>query len=469
MFFLRTENMDNRKPFHGLIRTSLLGGFLLLLTNPVSAQFGMGGGMGFPAVGDGTNTTFSGPPINAVVAEEVGDGFYLLRATSRSSSNNSRKETSTGKKDNASSPNSMTPTTNQEASDQTSLSENANTDGTAHETQTLVRVVEREVAGPHPSATHATKEYLSHDLAGTSPNEATIYHALSRPISIDWTDGISLREFETLLVDKMGVPVHLDERVLAGELGLDVNEPEAIHGKYDNISARSALRRLLSNVFETPLTYVIRDEVLLITDKQYAADNYISTRLYPWPLGQHITHPNDASLIELIQTTIQPASWQSLGGNGGIGIVGNCFVVSQTQEVHEQIVELMRSIEKTAGIEDGKPCLRVYHIVDEPLREQLANSLATTCNELLGDRGDPNALIQLEGNALTIRSSSRPFLVCADQVISSFQVRTERAYEWCAPFVDRNGVRMETQTNSRSTSIMGGGMGGMGSMGGGLF
>lgn len=134
MFFLRTENMDNRKPFHSLTRASLLGGFLLLLTNPACAQFGMGmgGGMGFPAVGAGTSTTFSGPPINAVVAEEVGDGFYLLRATSRSSSNNSTKETSTGQKDNATSRNSMTPTTNQEASDQTSLSENANTDGTAH-------------------------------------------------------------------------------------------------------------------------------------------------------------------------------------------------------------------------------------------------------------------------------------------------------------------------------------------------
>ena len=458
MFFLRTKNMGNRKPFHRLIRPSLLGGFLLLLTNPVYAQFGMGGGMGFPAVGAGTNTTFSGPPVNAVVAEEVGDGFYLLRATSRSSSNNSTKETSTGQKDNASSRNSMTPATNQEASNQTSLSENANTDGTAHETQILVRVIEREVAGPQPSATHATKEYLSHDLAGTSPNEAIIYHALARPISIDWSDGLSLREFETILADKMGVPVHLDERVLAGELGLDVHEPEAIRGKYDNISARSALRRLLSNVFETPLTYVIKDEVLLITDKQYAADNYISTRLYPWPLGQHIAHSNDASLIELIETTVEPITWQSVGGPGSIGTTGNGFVVSQTQEVHEQIVELMRSIEKTAGIEDGKPCLRVYHIADEPLREQLANSLATTCNELVGDRGDPNAVIQLEGNALTVRSSSRSFLFCADQVISSFQVRTERAYEWCAPFVDSNGVRMESHSNSRTISIMGGGL-----------
>ena len=60
-----------------------------------------------------------------------------------------------------------------------------------------------------------------------------------------------------------------------------MNEPGAIQGTYSGVSARSALRRLLSNVFETPLTYVIQDEVLLITDKQYAADNYLSIKVYP--------------------------------------------------------------------------------------------------------------------------------------------------------------------------------------------
>ena len=100
-------------------------------------------------------------------------------------------------------------------------------------------------------------------------------------MNLDFSGGASLREFEVTLQDTLGVPVKLDDRVLAGELGLDVNEPNAIQGVANGVTARSALRRLLSNVFETPLTYVIRDELLLITDKQYAADNYLSIKVYP--------------------------------------------------------------------------------------------------------------------------------------------------------------------------------------------
>ena len=125
------------------------------------------------------------------------------------------------------------------------------------------------------------EKWKSTNLAGDSPREEKIYSALKETVSLDFGDGVSLREFELTMTDTLGVPVALDERVLAGELGLDINEPEAIRGAFSGISARSALRRVLSNVFETPLTYVVKDEVLLITDKQYAADNYISTKVYP--------------------------------------------------------------------------------------------------------------------------------------------------------------------------------------------
>ena len=110
------------------------------------------------------------------------------------------------------------------------------------------------------------------------------------------------------LQDTLGVPVKLDERVLAGELGLDVNEPGAIQGSFSGVSARSALRRLLSNVFETPLTYVIRDEILLITDKQYAADNYLSIKVYPV-----------ADLVIPVNPNSGVNPFQSGGGLGGAG------------------------------------------------------------------------------------------------------------------------------------------------------
>lgn len=126
------------------------------------------------------------------------------------------------------------------------------------------------------------EKWKSTNLAGDSPREEKIYSVLKETVPpLDFGDGVSLREFELTMTDTLGIPVVLDERVLAGELGLDLNEPEAMRGAYSGISTRSALRRVLANVFETPLTYVVKDEVLLITDKQYAADNYISTKVYP--------------------------------------------------------------------------------------------------------------------------------------------------------------------------------------------
>ena len=166
------------------------------------------------------------------------------------------------------------------------------------------------------------EKWKSVNLAGDSPGEENIYKALRNTVDLDFTNGVSLREFEAALEATLGVPVKLDERVLAGELGLDVNEPDAIRGAYRGISGRSALRRLLSNVFETPLTYVVRDEVLLITDKQYAADNYLSVKVYPVgdlviPPGQPLNSNGGASSGPGANFGNQQNQGGGLGGGGG--------------------------------------------------------------------------------------------------------------------------------------------------------
>ncbi len=51
------------------------------------------------------------------------------------------------------------------------------------------------------------------------------------------------------------------------------------------------------------------------------------------------------SLMELITSTIQPTSWDEVGGPGSIAEFATnlSLVISQTQEVHEQIVDLSSS------------------------------------------------------------------------------------------------------------------------------
>lgn len=59
------------------------------------------------------------------------------------------------------------------------------------------------------------------------------------------------------------------------------------------------------------------------------------------------------SLIELIQTTIQPTTWDNVGGPGSIAPFETnlSLVVSQTQEVHEEIRELLEQLRRLQDLQ----------------------------------------------------------------------------------------------------------------------
>ena len=59
------------------------------------------------------------------------------------------------------------------------------------------------------------------------------------------------------------------------------------------------------------------------------------------------------SLIELITTTISPESWTEVGGEGSISSYENnlTLVVSQTQEVHEDIVDLLEQLRRLQDLQ----------------------------------------------------------------------------------------------------------------------
>ena len=115
--------------------------------------------------------------------------------------------------------------------------------------------------------------------------------------------------------------------------------------KLKGISLKSALRLMLS---ELGLTYVIQDEVLLITTKE-AAEQKLETRIYP--VSDLVLPPNAIdmnqadfdSLINVITSTIDPTTWDSAGRAGSIVKFPNnmTLVVSQPREVHEVIEDLL--------------------------------------------------------------------------------------------------------------------------------
>ena len=59
------------------------------------------------------------------------------------------------------------------------------------------------------------------------------------------------------------------------------------------------------------------------------------------------------SLIELITSTVAPASWDSNGGAGSIAPFDTnlTLVVSQTQEIHEQIADLLQQLRRLQDLQ----------------------------------------------------------------------------------------------------------------------
>ena len=117
------------------------------------------------------------------------------------------------------------------------------------------------------------------------------------------------------------------------------------------------------------LTYVVADDVLLITTPD-EANNRLVTRVYE--VGDLVScrdkkgrlWPDFRSLIEMVTSVIQPTTWDEVGGPGsineGLFAHGKMLVVSQTADVHEEMAQLLEDVRKVARKHpgDGKPPLR---------------------------------------------------------------------------------------------------------------
>jgi len=117
------------------------------------------------------------------------------------------------------------------------------------------------------------KKYASIDLARTGSAEQKIFDALDDDTRLEFIE-TPLDQVVDFLKDQHGINIELD----AGELdnvGIGTDVP--ITRNLKGISLRSALRLMLKDL---ELTYVIRDEVLLITTPE-EAESELVTKVYP--------------------------------------------------------------------------------------------------------------------------------------------------------------------------------------------
>ncbi|HQU43493.1 MAG TPA: hypothetical protein PK867_11825, partial [Pirellulales bacterium] len=121
--------------------------------------------------------------------------------------------------------------------------------------------------------TERRKKYKAVDVKENKPSEQKIYAALDEPTELDFTEQ-PLSDAIGYLKERHGIEIQLDEKALA-DAGAATDTP--ITRQIKGITLRSALKLMLG---ELDLTYVIRNEVLLITSKT-EAENMLVTKVYP--------------------------------------------------------------------------------------------------------------------------------------------------------------------------------------------
>jgi hypothetical protein len=151
---------------------------------------------------------------------------------------------------------------------------------------------------------------------------------------IDFAD-TPITEVVDMLQQEYQVPIHIDAKAL-DEIGVGPDEPVTVN--LQGISLRSALRLMLK---QHQLTYIIDDEVLLITTPE-ESDSRVKVCVYD---VRDLVGSNPAStlkqLSEVVTSCVSPDSWN--GGGGSIrSFPPNLLVISQPQAVHVEINSLLK-------------------------------------------------------------------------------------------------------------------------------
>jgi hypothetical protein len=279
---------------------------------------------------------------------------------------------------------------------------------------------------PQISMTAFTRVYRSRpSVASASDTVPAIEAALDKPAARFEFKETPLRDVIAKIRDAHTIPVELDQRSLENA-GVDLDSP--ITQYLSGISLRSALPLLLDSL---DLTYLVTNEVLLITTKE-AAIECPTVRLYPLPWGIAAQpRPDAQALIDLLTSTVRPETWDCAGGYGSVRPVGECgetmLVVSQTQQVHWEVEGLLQGLHHQALAEFGNPnspraavpVSRAYHIADASTLKALSEKLVELCNESLGEAGDPAAVVEAIGQSLLVQSVSPEFHALTGRMVAA--------------------------------------------------
>jgi len=158
-------------------------------------------------------------------------------------------------------------------------------------------------------------------------------------------------EVAALLAERFDLPIRLD--VLAmDKVGFTTDMSVTL--QVENVRLQSLFKLILDPL---DLVYRIDRHGLEITTPEGAKADLGQPRFYPVADlvydDQNQLHAD--ALIELIETTLQPESWEELKGPGTLTFYGGGLVVSQTEEIQRQLGQLLHGLRSVRQGEQDDP------------------------------------------------------------------------------------------------------------------
>lgn len=183
-------------------------------------------------------------------------------------------------------------------------------------------------------------------MPSTSKKEKEILAALNKEYTVDYK-GTAFFEAVEQLSTALGVPILLDKSSLADAL---VTSDTQVNFSIKGVKGRTILRKVLG---EVGLAYIIKDETIQVVTERQAKETMVTKTYFLGSLiaGGPLTNSNlrwmpgisqfealqnVLSIVNLIQTTVDPPSWQANGGPGTISFhaPSMSLVIRNSAEVH---------------------------------------------------------------------------------------------------------------------------------------
>lgn len=184
--------------------------------------------------------------------------------------------------------------------------------------------------------------------------EQAIVKALNTVMSVNYDNA----RFEDVIQDlsnKMGQPIVIDRAAL-NDAQITSDTPVSL--KLRGVTARTVLRKVLG---DNGLSYVVKNEVMQVLTAEKAKEMMVTRTYYLGDLlagGQFAqagirfnpgldqiqAMQNVLNIIGIIQSSLDPQSWQANGGMGTITFVGGqmALVIRQSAEVHGMLGGLIK-------------------------------------------------------------------------------------------------------------------------------